>query len=104
MAMPKSSLAMPRIDKFPDDRGYQDTGCDLFSRCLECPLPKCRYDEESPRSPAKQIYRRNEEIRMLRRQGASTEQLLSQFGISRRQFVRIMAEGRNGGEGGVVLQ
>jgi len=95
MAMPKSSLAMPRIDKFPDDRGYQDTGCDLFSRCLECPFPKCRHDEEFSRSPrlsVKQIYQRNEEIRMLRRQGASTEQLLSQFGISRRQFVRILAE------------
>lgn len=99
MAMPKSSLAMPRTDKFPDDRGYQDTGCNLFPKCLECPFPKCRYDEESPRAAAMQILQRNEDIRMFRRQGASTEQLLSQFGISRRQLVRIMAERRNGGGG-----
>ena len=21
-----------------------DSGCDLYGRCLECPLPMCRYD------------------------------------------------------------
>lgn len=24
---------------------YRDTGCDLAPKCLECPLPVCRYDE-----------------------------------------------------------
>ena len=21
-----------------------DSGCDLYARCLDCPLPRCRYD------------------------------------------------------------
>lgn len=24
--------------------GYQDKGCTLFASCLNCPLPRCRYD------------------------------------------------------------
>lgn len=27
---------------------YRDTGCSLAPRCLECPLPRCRYDEPTP--------------------------------------------------------
>jgi hypothetical protein len=23
---------------------YPDTGCNLFSECLSCPMPKCQYD------------------------------------------------------------
>jgi|TARA_R100000789_G_scaffold85584_1_gene81576 hypothetical protein len=26
------------------DAKFEDTGCDLFDACLECPLPECRYD------------------------------------------------------------
>lgn len=26
-------------------RYFKDTGCDLHPACLECPRPKCKYDE-----------------------------------------------------------
>lgn len=33
-----------RVDAFPDDYDYQDTGCDIAPSCLRCPLEFCRYD------------------------------------------------------------
>ena len=32
---------------YPTHKIVPDSGCDLFGRCLECPLPMCRYDYTS---------------------------------------------------------
>ena len=29
---------------YPTHLIVPDKGCDLYGRCLECPMPKCRYD------------------------------------------------------------
>lgn len=29
-------------------RGYKDGGCEVFSSCLECPLPKCIEEVKVP--------------------------------------------------------
>ena len=30
-----------------DTQEYEDTGCEASEKCTECPLPKCRYDDDS---------------------------------------------------------
>ena len=30
-----------------DTQEYEDTGCEAADKCIECPLPQCRYDDDS---------------------------------------------------------
>ena len=30
-----------------DTQEYEDTGCVAADKCIECPLPQCRYDDDS---------------------------------------------------------
>ena len=39
-----AALRRPRADALPEHTRYRDDGCDLFTSCLTCPLPRCRYD------------------------------------------------------------
>ena len=68
-----------------------DTGCAVSPRCVECPLPACRYEvlggigtvERLPRDAA---------IRALRRQGVQITELTASSGLSRRTVFRILAK------------
>jgi len=74
---------------------HQDDGCDLFPSCLNCPLPRCRYDEPRGRQMTKEL--RNEEIlRLRKKEGLKIEKLAERFGVSKRTIHRII--GRNTGE------
>lgn len=66
---------------------YPDDGCEAYPSCLNCPLPRCVYDEPQKR----QLQRlRDEEVRELHQEGREVEALASQFGISRRTVYRIL--------------
>jgi hypothetical protein len=66
---------------------YQDRGCEFSPRCLECPLPACRYD-----LPAKQagVWFRALKLLPLIEQGRTMEQLAADIGVSRRTVFRLM--------------
>ena len=40
----------PRIPRFNDDAQFEDTGCKLHPKCLECPRYICVYEEAHPQS------------------------------------------------------
>ena len=79
----------------PEEFDYPDVGCDLFPACLNCPLPRCRYDEPlAMRYEGKR--RRDKEVMRLREvEGASIKELTSIFGLSRRTIHRILRRYRN---------
>ena len=35
----------PSVDGLPEQMNYADSGCEVSSSCLNCPLPKCKYDD-----------------------------------------------------------
>ncbi len=78
------------VDVLPEESDYPDRGCDLCPVCLNCPLPRCRYDEPpSKRYEGKR--RRDREIQRLRRaEGSGIKDLASTFGLSRRTIHRIL--------------
>ena len=79
-------------DLLPEHLRYQDDGCDLYPSCLNCPLPRCRYDEPGRRQTAKEL--RNKEIQHLhQKEGLKVEKLAQRFGVSKRTVYRII--GRN---------
>ena len=85
-----------RSDALPENTRYVDTGCEVHSSCLTCPLVRCRYDE--PGGARRLISRgRDRSIVALRRRGMGFEEIASRFGVSRRTVFRALARGREPG-------
>lgn len=86
-----------RIDALPEYTDYRDTGCDLFPSCLNCPLPRCRYDEPGG-APALLRAGRDAAIVAAYRSGKRVDELARMFGISRRTVFRVLRAARAGGD------
>ena len=69
---------------------YRDRGCEVAPKCLECPLPQCRYDV--PGGARVMINReRDDEIKRLRADHMSVDDIVARFQISRRSVFRALA-------------
>jgi AraC-like DNA-binding protein len=80
------------LDHLPEFTTYKDTGCDVHSSCLTCPLPRCRYDEPGWLLREERTSR-NAEIMKFRMSGqASIDDLASRFGVSVRTVHRILQQ------------
>lgn len=94
-----------------EDSEYTDDGCRESPRCLECPLPACKYDggdvDESKRGGAAQWVRtwqfRSRDIELAAyyqslsgRSGQKNTKVGARYGINHRSVERIMAEYHSG--------
>lgn len=77
---------MTRIDAYPERRVYVDTGCEVASSCLRCPLPQCRFETERNRGRNMAI------VEAVRAGQENVAQIAYRFGISRRTVFRIAAQ------------
>ena len=87
------------VDTIPEFVHYEDTGCEVSSSCLECPLPQCRYDD-----PAwYQQYRRlTKDLRVwntIRSEGLTADQAAERFSVTVRTIFRIMQRCREASYG-----
>ncbi len=90
--IPSTALPRVRVDALPDHTDYRDTGCELSPSCLNCPLPRCKYDEPASARRAG-IERRDREIALIRRKHRAPIMALARtYGISRRSVFRILRE------------
>ena len=67
---------------------YKDTGCDLHPKCLECPLPMCKYDDPDRRVPMRRDVRDAQIIDLLA-QGVKIPNVAAEVGTSERTVYRI---------------
>ena len=83
-------LRRVRDDALPENINYADTGCDIWHRCLTCPLRRCRYDE--PGGVRRLINRaRDRQITRLKQEEAlPVNDLARRYGLSRRSVFRIL--------------
>ena len=79
---------------FREDVDYRDEGCDLSPSCLNCPLPRCRYDEPGGSRQLAKGPRDREVVRRRREEGASIAELARSFGLSKRTVHRIVRKDR----------
>jgi hypothetical protein len=77
---------MSASDHLPENTHYRDDGCEISPRCLECPLPQCRYDLPPKRAGA---LMREAELRRLLADGLTADQAAAQMGVSRRTVFRL---------------
>lgn len=77
-------------DAPPEQYLYHDDGCEVAPRCLECPLPQCKYD--NPRWYQVEMRRRRDQrvLKAHRTRGLSVTQLAHRFAVSERTVHRIL--------------
>ena len=73
----------------PENTVYRDTGCDLASSCLECPLALCKYDDPN-RERFDQNVMRDTEIMRLFAEGLKVSAIASIVNISSRTVYRVI--------------
>jgi len=86
------TLRKVRSDAF--DSHAPDTGCEAAPRCLECPLPHCRYDGGRGIRRVRNEIRDRQIIELRAAGGLTMLEIARRFGISRRSAFRIIEENR----------
>ena len=82
-----------KSDYYNEYYNWRDEGCELFSSCLNCPLPYCI--EEVPRGKQKlRLLDRAGQMADIKYQGKSTEEIARIFGVSGRTVQRALAKAR----------
>ena len=79
----------PDIDRNAEFDNWHDTGCELWSKCLSCPFPRCI--EEEPRGRQKyELLKRAMIINKLRAEGKSIREISSAVHKSIRTIQRVL--------------
>ena len=87
----ETRLELPlRSDALPEYTDYKDGGCDLYSSCLTCPLPRCRYDVDGGASAILRSGRDASIMAAATDGGMSIDELARTFGLSRRTIFRVL--------------
>lgn len=75
-----------RSGEAPDWNAYPDRGCEIAPRCLECPLPVCRYDLPPKVAGA---WLQSKRAMELLAAGMNTEQVAAMMNVSIRTVFRL---------------
>ena len=82
------------LDLPPEYCRYRDDGCELAYSCLDCPFPKCIYDQPGGRQRWLKS-KRNREIVRLFTDGKEVKELALRFGVSQRTVQRALRRDKN---------
>ena len=85
------------LDLLPEHYHYQDEGCDSAttylghqSICLNCPFPKCIYDQPGGKQHWLKGQRDSEIVRLFNAEDVKVRELAMMFGMSQRTVQRIL--------------
>ena len=84
------------LDFPPEYCHYRDEGCELASSCLNCPLPKCIYDEPGGKQRWRKRLRNKEMARLFSSEGEGVKELALMFNVSQRTVQRALKGVKNG--------
>ena len=83
-------MSWNEMDLPPEYCHYRDEGCEFADSCLDCPLPKCIYDEPGGRQHWLKGQRDRELVRLLYVEGKGVMEMALRFGISQRTVQRAL--------------
>lgn len=69
---------------------YRDTGCSIAPSCLNCPLPRCRYDVQGG-ARSMRLAVRDPLIKAAYQSGEPIEVIARRHNVSRRTVHRVVA-------------
>ena len=82
--------ACNELDFPPEHCHYRDEGCELASSCLDCPFPKCIYDQPGGRQRWLKRLRGREMVRLFKTEGKGVKELALIFNVSQRTVQRAL--------------
>jgi len=82
------------LDLPPEYCHYQDSGCEFADSCLNCPFPKCIYDEPGGKQHWLKNLRDEAVLRLSIDQGKTVKELAVMFGVSQRTIQRVLKRAR----------
>lgn len=86
-----SAVAPPApFDSEPRIEHYEDTGCEVAGNCLDCPLPRCKYDDMAWYAKYRRMASDFRIVRAIEQENLSVEQAADRFAITRRTVFRIL--------------
>lgn len=77
------------LDLLPDEIEWRDEGCEFYTSCLNCPLPRCVEDEPRGQQRLRMAARKRRMVE-LRQRGKSVKEIAELFGVSRRTVQRAL--------------
>ena len=69
---------------------YEDTGCEVADSCLDCPLPRCRYDDPTWYQRNRRLARDFRIVHAMLRECLSIHETAERFSITPRTVFRIL--------------
>ena len=98
-ALPQESILSDSRDIEPDLPPeycrYRDDGCELADSCLNCPFPKCIYEQPRGRQRWLKSLRDKEIVRLFTAEGVGVKELALRFGVSPRTVQRALGRAEN---------
>jgi len=84
-------------DLLPEHCRYQDEGCEFADSCLNCPFPRCIYEEARGRQQWLKALRDREMVRQFITEDKEIKELALSFGVSQRTVQRVLKKSLNRG-------
>ena len=78
------------LDLPPEYCHYRDEGCEFADFCLNCPFPKCIYEQPRGRQQWLKGLRDREMVRLFTTGGRGVKELALRFGVSQRTVQRAL--------------
>ena len=69
---------------------YEDTGCEASDSCLDCPLPRCKYDDPAWYQRNRRLARDFRIVRAMQQDSLSVEETAARFSATVRTVFRII--------------
>lgn len=91
---------LPQIDVVPELYPYRDDGCEVSPRCLNCPLPRCKYDDPGQVQRAQRQRRDQQVVAAHEEERLTVPELARRFAVSQRTVFRILQRSRALGQQG----
>ena len=88
--MVSTLIARPQLDAVPDLYAYEDTGCEVASSCLNCPLPQCKYDDPVWYQMNRRLAKDLRVFTTMQMEQLTVEETAQRFSVTVRTIFRIM--------------
>ena len=85
----------PVLDAVPEFYHYEDTGCEVSTSCLNCPLPQCKYDDTAWFQLNRRLARDFKIWSAMQQDDLTVEQAADRFSVTVRTIFRIMRRCRD---------
>ena len=82
-------------DTIPEFCHYEDTGCEVSAACLDCPLPRCKFDDPAWYQRNRRLAKDFQVMYTIQQERLSMEEAAERFSVTVRTVFRILQRCRN---------